>query len=294
MRIEMQYPIVGMFVAAFVLVLVTATDARADYVTEVLADNPFVYFRLEESGVGHGTATANSGSGIDGTYGIDSVVNGSFTDVASPLWTGGLGKRLNGINDNQGAYVTSDQAAGFGALNEFTIEMLIRPEAFTSGIHALYATHNFNPGAVHFNLINGASAPAIELAVSGNPAPFPGSVSADLAIGEWTHVAATYETSGATSSTTIYVNGVAIAGPVVTGNGQAADFDTSGWFGIWFNGVNNRRFQGSIDELAIYSTALGSDDIARHFAAIAPTPAALPAGLMLMGITALRRRKRAA
>jgi len=80
---------------------------------------------------------------------------------------------------------------------------------------------------------------------------------------DWTHIAVTLSQSGGTVTGTIYINGSSVAG-TFSGSQTMADFATTTNFAI--GGANRagsltQHFDGLIDEVAIWDTALSSSDI---------------------------------
>lgn len=74
--------------------------------------------------------------------------------------------------------------------------------------------------------------------------------------GEWNHVA--YTSSVASGEVKIYVNGVGYTYPSVTPQALSMDRFIIGWQNTWWNG---RYYEGLIDELAFYNTALTESDV---------------------------------
>lgn len=110
----------------------------------------------------------------------------------------------------------------------------------------------------------------------------------------WVHVVGVYEQG---VGSTLYVNG-AVAGTGAAANAIQSDIST---FGIGsYQGGGSWVFSGSIDDVQVYHQALSSSDMALLGAnpgldldaiAAIPAPAALPAGLALLGLAAMRRRR---
>jgi hypothetical protein len=171
-------------------------------------------------------------------------------------------------------YIDVPAAIG-GSASAFSIEFLLKPDSntFNPGLHAVFASDGFPAGAVHLNLVG----TAIELAVNGNfygPVAYPSTeLAASAALGEWTHVVATFAISGANHTIKFYANGVLLNGPSgVTGPGStAADLSLDASIGQW---SGDRFFSGGLDEFAIYDFALSDAQVAAHFAAI-PEPSSL-------------------
>lgn len=292
MRIEMSNRPVRTIIAALALVAFVALDARADYVTEVLADSPVAYYRLQESNPADGaTAIDSSGNANDGTYEYDSGGSGpaSMTDTASLIGALSPGKEINIAGTEDGASIDIPGVVA-APTSAFTLEFFIRPEAtsYSSGLLALFTTNGgFAFGDVHLNLSN----TNLEIAVAGTTGGFPlVNLSSLVAPGEWGHVAVTYEVIGPNAEIHFYVNGMNVGGTFTRGSGQLASLNGASAIGQWGAA---RDFNGGLDEFAIYDSALSGADVLRHArAAGIPTPAALPAGLAMIGLAAMRRRRR--
>jgi hypothetical protein len=273
--------------------LATASSAQADYVSAVLADNPVLYYRLQEAGVADTDPALNSattGTTYNGTYTFASA--GSITDAVGPTVDLDPAKQFTPGN----GYI--DVPGGFGgsATSAFSIEFFIRPDSNTftaSGIRALYASDDWGSGRFHLNLQSGTG--NVELAMFDNPDPsWPVfNLGAWAPVGEWTHFALTYEVSGSDYTAVFYTNGVERLNTTVAGTGTV-NFDAIGSsIGAWMNSGTPERFvSGGLDEFAIYDYALSAGDVASHYAAV-PEPSSM-ALLAVGGVSAwiLRRRRR--
>src|SRR5690606_825701 len=93
----------------------------------------------------------------------------------------------------------------------------------------------------------------------------------DLAIGEWTYVAATYDQAATTMS--LYMNGQLVAS---RNDAPASIFEGTAplWIGHQFNTSTASTFEGRIDEAAVYDRALSSAEILAHFEAAVGAPLA--------------------
>ena len=80
--------------------------------------------------------------------------------------------------------------------------------------------------------------------------------------GAWQHVVGVY--TGSTAS--LYINGVLVAGPT-TASGYLPNANTTVPLIIGATSLENRTFDGLVDEVAVYSGALSASVIAAHYAA---------------------------
>jgi hypothetical protein len=76
----------------------------------------------------------------------------------------------------------------------------------------------------------------------------------------WQHVAGVYNGS----TVTLYVNGVAVAGPTAA-SGFAPNANAAATMRIGATSFGNRTFDGSVDELAVYTNALSAAVISAHY-----------------------------
>jgi hypothetical protein len=274
--------------------IASVAPAQASYVSAVLADNPLVYYRMQEATAPHtATAADSSGNSFNGTYLYAGGGPGSITSIAGETSELTPGKQFN-VVAGSGAQIAAP-AIGGGSLSAFSIEFLIRPVGDTfnhTDFRALYTTDGgFAAGDVHLNLFPNTS--DIQLAVAGNPGPFPQTdLGSSAGVGSWTHVVATYEVSGANNTIKFYANGNLLNGPsgTTSAGSQGANFSTTSLIGAW-NG-NSRFFSGGLDEFAIYDFALSDAQVAAHFAAV-PEPSSL--ALLAFGAISMflfRRNKR--
>ncbi|MFC1481793.1 LamG-like jellyroll fold domain-containing protein [Candidatus Neomarinimicrobiota bacterium] len=91
--------------------------------------------------------------------------------------------------------------------------------------------------------------PRIEFAVSRGTVPYDGRVVTDpnfVAVGEWTHVAGTYDQNS--GELKLYINGVDVA----TTGGWSGDIG-SGGLGLYIGGFGGFNFEGLIDEVRLWN-----------------------------------------
>jgi hypothetical protein len=226
--------------------LVTVIDESGTYPATVLADSPLVYYRFDEP-VGATTAYDASGHGNHGAY-----ANVTLGLASADAGLGQAGS-FNNLNSSVAVPVLGDQ------LGQFTVEAWLKPH--TVGFNCIYDEDGWNTGWVHSHLGNGNQ---VECSVSGNTPTDQWLGAGSYPIGQWSHFVLVYDSAAATL--TLYVNGqLAATAPytsVINATLQAAHI------GAW-NG-NARPFDGLIDEVAIYDTALTADRVAAHFAAASP------------------------
>jgi len=223
------------------------------YSSEVLADSPVGYWRLEETT--GATAADSSGNARDGTY------TGSPTLGVPGALAISTNKATTFNGTTQYVAISDNAAFSIPTTNLFSVEAWFRTTA-TGAVRNIVSKVT----AANFEwsmFINGA--PAINFLVynaaggGSNSLQGPASVVANT----WYHVVATVNAS--TNAMILYINGVQV--------------DTNTNTQILANGTSpvniGRRpdgtslFNGSVDEVAIYPTVLSAARVAAHYAAAA-------------------------
>ena len=217
-----------------------AQSTGSSYPSVVNADAPSGYWRLAESS---GTAATDQTGNHPGVYengpslGQPGAINGSPNTAVG----------FDGTNDQ----LRVPNAAGLNSPSAFSIEAWMKPAqlpsytatiARKSGQYLLRLRYD---GALELRVTKGGSDNRQRRTAKGL-----------VNTGDWYHVVVTYDGS----ELTIWVNGVAsgslsIAAPLDTSS-NALIFASSGGYD-WFN--------GTLDELAVYDTALSPERIAAHF-----------------------------
>jgi hypothetical protein len=191
-------------------------------------------------------AADSSGGGRNGTVREAAFVAGKYGNALS----------FDGVND----WVTVPDSAALDLTTGMTIEAWVRPATLSGwetlvlkerGIEDLAYGLYVHDGAP---LPGGVAAPAGTIKTSTGHHTVHGSSA--LAIGQWTHVATTYD--GATQR--FYVNGTLVASRAQTGSMQVSGSPlriggNNAWAGEFF--------QGLIDEVRVYNRALTAAEIER-------------------------------
>ena len=262
------------------LVCSFATTARAaTYDQEILADSPDAWWRLGElSGT---SAVDASGNGNGGTY-----VNGPIQGVAGALVADpDTATRFDGVND----YVSVPDFPSRYGLSSFTFEAWFRTT--TGGV--VFGYQNAGAFGTPNNYV-----PALYVGTDGRLYGKFWAASSILSTGfavndGWWHHAAIVVTPG--NVQTLYVDGVVIGSmsdalnhldmtfaQIGTGYGLNWPSTNGGWY----------NFQGDIDEVAFYGTALSQARLQAHYLAATTAPVPEPATTLLFaGVLPLLRRR---
>lgn len=244
--------------------------ADTDYRTEVLSDNPIVYYQFDEAS---GTTAVNSGS--SGVANDATIQLGAVT-VNQPSFTKG-----GTAYDFSGGIV--EAAALPSSLTEWSIEAWIKWDPSKTSASNVFGNDQggwnndvlFGIGAES----GGAGVPAsnvglIQQGAPNGPRDF---VTHLLVHSQWHHVVVTASTLS--TEMILYVNGAEVDRDVsfqdgITMNGTGGIGSPFIAVGAAHNVIDAgyRNFVGLIDEFAIYGTVLSPADIASHYTASGETP----------------------
>ncbi|MCA9151118.1 MAG: hypothetical protein KDA92_17525 [Planctomycetales bacterium] len=232
-------------------------SARADYPNKVLDSSPVGFWRLNDTVTPERSVRNWSAAGetLDGFY-----QNGE-AGVAAPGELGdgtllpgiGFGNLAFDVGSND-SFIEVDSSLLSG-LSEFTLSGWFNPRSYPAGFGGLVGQF----GAVEFGF-NGGSSLEVQTAGGGNLNwPLPNDDI--LKPGVWTHLAAV----GTGTQLQLYVNGqqVATGGtPIGTsyGSSTAPLRIGSGVFA-----ASGDQFEGGVDEIAVWGTALSAETIQSHF-----------------------------
>jgi hypothetical protein len=220
------------------------------YSSEVLADSPMGYWRLDDASgnftdsSGNARAASVTGSPTYSQPPAKPAIGGtSCTFGASPYGTVGFASWMNSLTAlSAEAWVKYTSAA--------TIMMMGRDSSFRQ--------LQFRANAGKFDLIvfdSGSSAVTLTSPLTYND-------------GAWHHVVGTYANAASGNNMFLYVDGAQVnvtAHSTNLGTSSATDS-----FFLAARSTAANVWDGSLDELAIYSTALSSARVAAHYAAATP------------------------
>lgn len=258
-------------VAAVAAAVLAGPAVAGPYAAAVLADAPYAYWRLDEAS---GTVAADSsGNGRDGSF------------VAAPLLGQG-GALAEGGNSavrfsaGSGQYVNIPLGFGGVGWSEVTVEAWVNLLGLTGDFQAIVSATGVQ--FVHLQAFGAGNN-----VVYGSPASSYLPIVPTNANSGWHHVVMTskpgeqrlYLDGALIGSTAVAVNEVGAASSIRIGSGYAG----------------GRFFEGLIDEVAIYRTALSEAQVDAHFAAANATDMPEPGTLALLGgamagLAGVRRR----
>lgn len=232
------------------------------YSTQVQTDGASAYWRLGET---TGTTFASTVGSFTGTW------TGSPTLGATGALTGDSNTAVTLNNTGQSTQSGSvPNATGLNKTNNFSLELWIKRSSGRSGVLQAVAgkplsttTHNEN----YAIWLTTANKPQFEVGAggSGNKSAV---ITSSVAISDttnWYHVVGTF----ASGVLKIYVNGA------LAGTNSAAGFTTvttnTSTFDIGHSGTTN-YLSGTLDEIAVYGTALTATQVTDHYNKGTTTP----------------------
>jgi RHS repeat-associated protein len=227
----------------------TGKEPPPSYSTPVLADNPISYWRLGESA---GTLAADERGANPGTY-----QNSPTLSAASLLAADTTNKAVgfDGVNDS----VKVPNSASLQLGSPLSLEAWIKPTSLpASGSFASILTKaesyalQFNGPLLEFTIIQNGNRRRLQ-APSGM-----------IVAGKAYHVVGTYDGT----AQRLYVNGALVASAALSGPAtlNANPLYIGSWDGT------KEYFKGTIDEAALYNTALSATRDAAHYEAGADPP----------------------
>src|SRR3954452_10231078 len=224
------------------------------YKTAVTVDAPYLYWRLDETS---GTAIDDSGTGNhDGTLIGPTYTLGQAGALAAQTRSTSMGVTSARINSN----------SLLASQTPFSVEAWVRTSSSTGGPIVVFGNKNGSTSSTTLDR-------ALYLAPNGKVMFGVGStktaIASNAAINNnaWHHVVATYATG--TGGMKLYVDG---AQQTLTGTATAQTF--SGYWRVgtelmtgWPSAPTDTVFEGSLDEIATYTTALSSARVLAHYQA---------------------------
>ena len=225
------------------------------YSSEVLADSPLAYWKLDETS--GSVAADSSGNGRDAAYG------GGNTLGATSLLTDGTGHAL-GLTANTSNGV-SIAAASWMSVTALTAEALVNFTSSVDGSNGDAIVDQYGGGGFRWLLWRNTTGKAA-LQLTNGTTFYNVASTTTLSLNTTYHVAGTWDGS----NIRIYLNGSLENTTATTGTLPASSQVLA--IGAYSNSSSTAP-GGSIDEVAIYGTALSGTRIAAHYTAATSAPA---------------------
>jgi hypothetical protein len=219
------------------------------YSEVVRSDQPASYWRLDEAA---GTSAADSAGSATGTY-----TNGPALNQTSGVKDAGAGVTFDGVND----WIDAGNVYGFTGTASFSVEAWIRPTAATTQYRRFVSKENASGHGWQLNLKPTTDAPANRVAILRRDATSYEQATSTTALPttSWSHVVATYNGS----SLCIYVNS-SLEATGTSSRSLPAHTNPLRLGSASYSGAND-LYGGSLDEVAIYSTALSAAQVTEHY-----------------------------
>lgn len=238
------------------------------YVQAVMADGPLAFWRLDELS---GTIARDSVGGFDGQYSNAVLgVSGYSTIDLDPAAAFGPGPN---------SYVGNIQGIGFAQPTNatgFSLEAWVNgPATQTSGAGIICKGNG--GGGEQFNLDVFGGHYRFFVRDSTGAIPPGGTITSTVGPnGTWQHVVAVYDGAGS-GSLYLYANGSQVGSQTASTNGiLASSHPVSIASRQSGSGAYDNNFNGMVDEVAIYGTALNGVQVANHYNALLNWPGFRP------------------
>lgn len=223
------------------------------YSRAIMADNPIAYWSFDD-GTAKDLSKNNNHGQCEGDilFGVESA----HANLAAAI-------DLNGSN----AFIKVPE---LGKFKQSSIEAWIKIEELnwralkdSNYLTSIYSTNSFGAGSHHLNVQLNLS---VEQAIAGGGPNNVVSQRGSLNIGKWVHLVSTYDSLNGGSGV-IYLNGK----KVQSGNHSASPVAvfSEAQIGSW---GGRRKFNGKMDEVAIYGTTLTQSQVMAHYEAAKAPP----------------------
>jgi hypothetical protein len=247
----------------------TLIETNGVYAQAVLADQPLLYYRLEEQG--GRIAFDSSGNGYHGA-------STNIQSQAGPSPALGAAAEFRGVitKGNIAVPALLNPAPANSLFNSLTVEAWVNlkawndsPDPVDAGLSGLFCGNGFPAGS--FQLTAGNANRFIFSVRDSSSSALQNNYGVTDAVvfatNTWLHLATVYDAGARTFR--FYTNG-AEAMTVNLTNAPPA-FMTNAHLGAWlgFDGQLHRFLEGQLDEVAVYATALSPERIAAHYQAAA-------------------------
>jgi RHS repeat-associated protein len=228
---------------------------QGGYSSAVLSDNPAAFWRLNESTT-TAAAADSSGHGNNGSYaggvsvGVTSVPVTTEADTAATF------------NGSTG-YVSVPNSSSLNPSTAISLEAWVKPSASYTEPIVLKSFTSHNSPYYQYGLFESGTGLRMELALGGTRVTV-NSSGVSLTVGSWNYVVATWD--GGTVR--FYINGVAAGSTAAAGtlSSYSTPVDLATYENLRTSG-SSYFWGGSLDEVAVYSTALSATRISAHYSA---------------------------
>ena len=259
------------------LTFACAQPTRADFISQVLGDNPAGFWILNDALGLPATANDSTINGFDGTFGLGVTPRG----IAGPSWVAGSGL----VADFNGGTISFPTPLNLGA-NGYTIEAWINPSALSLTRTTRIVASGDGLNGYGFGTADGGR---LVFTTFSRQDYFTTGVT--VLPNQWQYVGVVVDASNDAS---FYVNGSLVG--TVAGTFQTQVPTTNFTFGNQSpgSGHTDEIFTGGLAGISVYNSALTPAQIqAQYNAAIIPEPSSLVLiGLAGLGCTFRRRRRK--
>jgi hypothetical protein len=236
---------------------VSTTDA---YAKAVLADHPVVYYRLDDP-TGSKMCDAST-SKNDGTYSANGVTHSqpgalrAINDTAINA-DGTANPATSGANSPISGSVDFSLEAWFKTTTKHD-QILV-----DIGLGGVGRMAGIGPSSAPGNALCGGVDNAIGFdTYDGYVTADAGAASIDVFDGNWHHVVGAYKAAGG-GSVDIYLDGKLLRTAKIADQPASSKVRV----GYWIDAVCNTPFAGSLDEVALYGSALTAQQVTAHYSA---------------------------
>lgn len=247
----MTNKIINRFAWVALLGSLCASEGRADYQATVVSQNPLAYFRLNDTTASAPDTATNNGS-------LGALANGLYSGTLIHPVAGVLAGSTDTAASFNGGAAYIPYSANLNFQGPFTVEFWVKPAVENTGstltcpVGSLKISDSGRLGWIFYQSASGWNFRI------GSTTGYTGNLTGGaVKSNEWQHVVGVYDGSSAF----LYVNGVQV------GTGSVASFtpNPSDPMGIGARGDAGFLYNGALDEVAVYGSALAATDVQAHY-----------------------------